>query len=316
MDSKRKKYSELDEENYLDANKKKKHTLDSDEEDSDEYEREDDDNIDGDGEEGISNIRDDVKITPFNMREELEEGHFDKEGQYHWDKSNNEIRDNWLDNIDWVKVDESHVKKDEVPSSSTNNDLDEKRVYEHILSYMENNETVAQTIRRLGKSRKKLSTAERLKNKKLGIVDVEGDKIMKLTEMVNDILTTTGNMDVYEMTFACIEKKIKTLSCGSSKSSGDTGLDMYADDFTEREVTTKTQTTHTAKNDDASKEEKHIFWEFKWKQDDNELNGPYKTTEMLEMSKNGKLGNGVYVRKVGENTNFYTSNRIDFDLYL
>lgn len=37
------------------------------------------------------------------MREELEEGHFDKEGHYHWNKEA-QIKDNWLDNIDWVKV--------------------------------------------------------------------------------------------------------------------------------------------------------------------------------------------------------------------
>ncbi|XP_058985937.1 CD2 antigen cytoplasmic tail-binding protein 2 homolog isoform X6 [Musca domestica] len=80
---------------------RKKHTLDSDEEDSDEYERDDDD-VDGE-EDGDPTIRDDVKITPFNMREELEEGHFDKDGHFHWNKNTN-IRDNWLDNIDWVKI--------------------------------------------------------------------------------------------------------------------------------------------------------------------------------------------------------------------
>jgi len=37
------------------------------------------------------------------MKEELEEGHFDIDGNYHW-KKEGEIRDNWLENIDWVKV--------------------------------------------------------------------------------------------------------------------------------------------------------------------------------------------------------------------
>lgn len=37
------------------------------------------------------------------MQEELEEGHFDKEGMYHWKKEDN-IQDNWLENIDWCKV--------------------------------------------------------------------------------------------------------------------------------------------------------------------------------------------------------------------
>lgn len=42
-------------------------------------------------------------FTAFNMKEELEEGHFDKEGHYVWNKEK-EIRDNWLDNIDWMQV--------------------------------------------------------------------------------------------------------------------------------------------------------------------------------------------------------------------
>lgn len=44
-----------------------------------------------------------IRITPFNMQEELEEGHFDKEGMYHW-KKDKDIQDNWLENIDWCKV--------------------------------------------------------------------------------------------------------------------------------------------------------------------------------------------------------------------
>lgn len=44
-----------------------------------------------------------IRITPFNMQEELEEGHFDTEGMYHW-KKEKEIQDNWLENIDWCKV--------------------------------------------------------------------------------------------------------------------------------------------------------------------------------------------------------------------
>lgn len=42
-------------------------------------------------------------FTAFNMKEELEEGHFDKQGHYLWNKEK-EIRDNWLDNIDWMQV--------------------------------------------------------------------------------------------------------------------------------------------------------------------------------------------------------------------
>lgn len=42
-----------------------------------------------------------VSITPFNLEEEMQEGHFDSEGNY-FVKKETQIRDNWLDNIDWV----------------------------------------------------------------------------------------------------------------------------------------------------------------------------------------------------------------------
>lgn len=45
----------------------------------------------------------DIQITPFNMKEEMTEGHFDTEGNYFW-KKETVIRDAWLDNIDDTKV--------------------------------------------------------------------------------------------------------------------------------------------------------------------------------------------------------------------
>ena len=44
-----------------------------------------------------------VPITPFNLKDEMEEGYFDAEGNY-FVKKDAEIRDNWLDNIDWVSL--------------------------------------------------------------------------------------------------------------------------------------------------------------------------------------------------------------------
>lgn len=45
------------------------------------------------GEEDATLEEDDgIKITPFNMKEEMEEGHFDTEGYYHWSKEGDDIR--------------------------------------------------------------------------------------------------------------------------------------------------------------------------------------------------------------------------------
>lgn len=55
-------------------------------------------------EEGTAKFDGEVQITPFNMKEEMEEGHFDAEGHYHFKKDPTEGKDHWLDNIDWIKV--------------------------------------------------------------------------------------------------------------------------------------------------------------------------------------------------------------------
>ncbi|XP_054615928.1 CD2 antigen cytoplasmic tail-binding protein 2 [Dunckerocampus dactyliophorus] len=85
---------------------KGKHSLDSDEEDdgedteSSKYDILANDDVDGQ-ENATIDFDEGVSITPFNLEEEMEEGHFDSEGNY-FIKKEQQIRDNWLDNIDWV----------------------------------------------------------------------------------------------------------------------------------------------------------------------------------------------------------------------
>jgi CD2 antigen cytoplasmic tail-binding protein 2 len=97
-----------------DAERKKvKHSLDSDEEDNTEkYEILNKDTLDGrfdlftfnlivslhlhflvllfnediGQEDKTAEFEGDIKLTPFNMKDELDEGDFDKEGYYHWKK--------------------------------------------------------------------------------------------------------------------------------------------------------------------------------------------------------------------------------------
>lgn len=42
-----------------------------------------------------------IKIMPFNMQEEEEEGHYDEEGNFVFNKNKDEVHDEWADNIDW-----------------------------------------------------------------------------------------------------------------------------------------------------------------------------------------------------------------------
>ncbi|KAL7738942.1 hypothetical protein ACLKA6_016940 [Drosophila palustris] len=218
---------------------KKKHTLDSDEEDSDDYERDNlnDSDIEG-GEEGVGKVEDDVKITPFNMREELEEGHFDKEGHYHWNKES-EIKDNWLDNIDWVKVEKDKNYFD--PNNDEQNSADAALPtfnlsvsLRKMVEFMKPGESVQMALQRLGRKRPKLTTLEKLKQKKAGIENSETQQISKLTEVANEILSNTGNMDIYQETYEKIMRKLEDLP-GTSKQPAGESFDMYADDFEEKE---------------------------------------------------------------------------------
>ncbi|KAH8378263.1 hypothetical protein KR093_010459 [Drosophila rubida] len=294
---------------------KKKHTLDSDEEDSDDYERENlnDSDIEG-GEDGVGKVEDDVKITPFNMREELEEGHFDKEGHYHWNKET-EIKDNWLDNIDWVKVEKDKNYFD--PNNEEQNGQDDAlpsfnlaASLRKMIEFMKPGESVQIALQRLGRKRPKLSTLEKLKQKKAGIENIETQQIAKLTEVANDILSKTGNMDIYQETYEKIMQKLENLP-GPSKPVSES-FDMYADDFEEKE----SKRLKTTQKEEEEPNTNEIKWEFKWKQDDDQIQGPFSTEKMLNWSTGDYFKDGVYVRKVGENSNFYSSNRIDFDLYL
>ncbi|XP_068435557.1 CD2 antigen cytoplasmic tail-binding protein 2 [Clinocottus analis] len=95
---------------------KGKHSLDSDEEDEAEgtkstnkYDILASDDVEG--QEGATiDFDEGVCITPFNLDEEMQEGYFDSEGNY-FIKKEEEIRDNWLDNIDWVRVKEQPFKQ-------------------------------------------------------------------------------------------------------------------------------------------------------------------------------------------------------------
>ena len=44
-----------------------------------------------------------IKITPFNLKEEQQEGSFSKDGNFVWNKKD-EVKDAWLDNVDMQKV--------------------------------------------------------------------------------------------------------------------------------------------------------------------------------------------------------------------
>lgn len=295
------------------------------------------DDIEGEeaGDERVD-AEEEVKFTPFNMKEELEEGHFDQMGHYHFKKGDERHLDNWLDDVDWVKVkkDENYRKKYYTAEGEYNSSSDEEAAvalnlvkkfdslasFKEILGFMQPKESINKTLQRLNKSKMKISTAQRIKMKKEGIVDEASETITKITGIVNEILTRTGNMSVYELTYEQIQLKVKDLGdkaeAGSSK---EPELDMYADDFDEKEKKLREpagKSVTFAKPEDKSEEEPSLMWEYKLTQsEDGDILGPFTTEQMSKKADDGDFKGNVFVRKVGEER-FYSSARIDFELYL
>lgn len=290
------------------------------------------DDIEGEeaGDERVD-AEEEIKFTPFNMKDELEEGHFDQMGHYHFKKGDERHLDNWLDDIDWVKVkkDEGYKKKyytaEGEYSSDEDDDMgvdvakkfDSATSFKEILAFMEPKESINKTLQRLNKSKAKVGTAQRWKMKKQGIVDEASENITKITGLVNEILTKTGNMNVYELTFEQIEAKVKNMASGSGAStSKEPELDMYADDYDEKLKERKEKSVTFAKPAEKEEPEEVLMWEYKLKQEEGEkVLGPFTTEQMSKKVENGDFKENVFVRKIGDER-FYSSARIDFDLYL
>lgn len=195
--------------------------------------------------------------------------------------------------------------------------------YRRILELMQPKETIKKTLQRLGGKSAKMSSAERWKMKKAGIVDPNAVLVTELTELTNTILTRMGNMDIYEETYEQIHSKYSAKTKLDTKSENDPTstndeLDMYADNFDTKEkmklVGGVDASENAGKKDaDAAVE---VMWEFKWKQTDTEVHGPYSSAQMQQWVSEGYFNDGVFVKKFGQDSQFNSSNRIDFELYL
>ncbi|XP_078484596.1 CD2 antigen cytoplasmic tail-binding protein 2 [Ciona intestinalis] len=333
---------------------KEDHSLDSDEEEEEkvEYEKltEEDiegaeDDIDEDEEVGAA------RITPFNLKEEMEEGDFDTQGHYHF-KKEKEIRDNWLDNIDWVKV----KKKPSQPEPTNNNDDDdssdsdndasqfsELKLIEGIVSLLEKGETVSKGLRRLGgkNNSNKTNKSRSWKREKVYDMEVEeqteanedksdeneklrNKKFLELTELV-DQMTGAGHYDIYSDTFEKLQFRLNSLRVSDKASkevppvptdtTAEDELDIFADDIDEKEGKKKTENGEKSK-ETTTKADTSIKWEYKWSESTTELFGPFSSQNMEEWKSKGFFNDEVRVRRVDKpNAPFYSAKRVEFDLY-
>ncbi|XP_062994424.1 CD2 antigen cytoplasmic tail-binding protein 2 [Elgaria multicarinata webbii] len=332
---------------------KGKHSLDSDEEDDEEdegrgskYDILASDDVEGQ-ESATIDYEDGVRITPFNLQEEMEEGHFDSEGNYFL-KKEAMIRDNWLDNIDWVKIKEQPPGRKKPPLDSVDDEeeeedddlevgrapLDKKELLEGMVDLVLPGETVARAIQRLGdKGAPKTSGRQRRPWSRLKAEEAEtaeeGDpqkpgsperreQLERLSGLA-DQMVARGVYEIYQETREKLVLRLRALEHPPAASSAaEPELDMFAEDIDEAKLGEKTPAAASMgqqRDDDNTLSE--VMWEYKWENTNtSELYGPFSSSQMQDWVSQGYFPDGVYCRKADNSEGqFYNSKRIDFDLY-
>lgn len=302
---------------------KSKHTLDSDEEDDIKYEKLDIDKIEGQEEAREEDFEGGTKITAFNMVEDLEDGHFDADGNFIFNKKQQEIKDAWLDNIDWGNVknaagDQWGVTNEEDESTlKMMGDGELINVYKKIAAILKSNETIERALKRLGKQKGLSATEERKQRwaaKKAGkeYVD-EGSAILKELTGLADSLVSKGEMEAYQYTLEKLQHLIHEMEHKAVDE-----LDMFSDlpSSSPKEATSATSDAPGAINGtEETTTGSAVSWEYKLSDSDTaEVVGPLSSEEMLKLQESGKFEEGGWARKLGTQA-FYSIARLDFEIY-
>ncbi|KAK2833076.1 hypothetical protein Q5P01_016965 [Channa striata] len=333
---------------------KGKHSLDSDEEDEGEDRNSSKYDIlasdDVEGQEGATiDFDEGVSITPFNLEEEMQEGHFDSEGNY-FIKKEQQIRDNWLDNIDWVRIKEQPIKQkkkglgakrtrrvgdeDEAEEEKQREDqqadceneaqeetkpvedplasFTQQQLTEAVVELLQPGETVTKALRRLGGlgGRKKGKLREESEPTEENKRDAE--KLDRLTALA-DRLVGSGMFEIYQQTYEKLAYLLKRPGLGQKPSRpGDNDEEEDELDM----FADKFDETHGDRSADKGEEEEdkrvidEVMWEYKWDNEKNsEVYGPFTSRQMQDWVDEGYFSNGVYCRRVDQEGSQFYNSR-------
>jgi hypothetical protein len=173
--------------------------------------------------------------------------------------------------------------------------------------------------------------------------DPSKDAMLRLTELANQLLAK-GLVDIYQQTYEQLNYKVREFDAaanGGKVKKGDGGgkdkpdgggdeddvLDMFGDSFDdklkenqtigEKKVEKKPETVPETTEKKDVLDADAVMWEFKWEDaEEAPKYGPHTSAEMLKWVEDGYFPDGVWVRKTSQSdAPFYSSKRIDFDLY-
>uniref|UniRef100_A0AC35TI03 GYF domain-containing protein n=1 Tax=Rhabditophanes sp. KR3021 TaxID=114890 RepID=A0AC35TI03_9BILA len=290
------------EEESLD-DRQKRHTMDSDEEEEEEYKKLNMNVVKGQ-EAATIDMDGTTKITPFNMKEDEEDGDFDHYGNFIRRKDEGSFQDKWLETVDWKAIKENEAKgsnldiaEDQIIEPLTGGE--KATIYKELLGLITPKESLDVALKRLNNT-KKLSSAEERKlrwaAKKEGR-EYKDERIIKIETLsgLAGKLLDDGNTEAYQLTYEKISDLIKEFGRKDEEA-----FDMFGDGSVADLATPIVLA-------------QEIKWELK-DADSEKVKGPYTTKEMMEMQEKNEFKSGASCRKTGSES-FFSVGRMDFELY-
>ncbi|KAJ3043249.1 hypothetical protein HDV00_005569 [Rhizophlyctis rosea] len=241
-----------------------------------------------------------VKITPFNMDEEMEEGNIDESGHYIRKKDEHQMHDNWLQGVsksDIERAKNAHerqlARERALDALGGYDESDENQVWLNALRYMQPGETLFAAMKRLGGNKKTTSLANKWKKKKAAAMEVdepledaaaaaERRQAVEQLTALSDKLMSLGQFDFQSLTYEQIVRNLRR-------------AELLDDSWQPGDAVPDSRSAPTSALD--------TLWEYKWGEESEELFGPYTGQEMRAWNEQGFFNEGgALVRQVKAGT--------------
>jgi CD2 antigen cytoplasmic tail-binding protein 2 len=234
------------------------------------------------------------KVMAFNMKEELEEGAFDEEGNYVRNKVDpNAFHDKWLQGLskkDIAKAKAAQEKQERAEQLKEADVLgnvpqDKTGIYRALVELLQPGEKVRDALVRLGGSTKKIPAwkAKKMQNKAVSEPtpeEIEKRQVIDRITALADQMMALGDFGIYDDTYESMLRHLRR--------SGTVPADWIPGE---------------AAANSASR------WEYRWagSGETGEVYGPFSQQQMQDWQSQGFFANGIESRKVGSEDAFTTT---------
>lgn len=241
-------------------------------------------NFDG---EDIIRPKQELAMEAFNLREEAEEGEFDKNMNYVRKKNSDDEDDEdaWMANIKKSDIENAkQAQLRQVNKVSNKDPVSTESLLAAILDILEPAETPMEALARLRPSRAR-------KKRKVNIATSPEDlarkqTVFRLTESCERLLDDKGVSQIYDMTKEELLRAFKR----------ETGEDYHGND---RKRALEEDEDKNTNDEGQPHPQPEVLWEYRWLDEDNAWNGPHTSYEITYWKEN-YFENNVEVRKVGD----------------